>query len=136
MKTHTSTFNRLIKQLQFKVDFTVDCEIEDLDSIEILEPSCNMEFVNRLIGFTADGKIITMQFDNDYDSLMTNDFRDIISSWDKMKVIEALEKALPTEYAKSFGWNEPYLDAVFYNSRDLTAIKPKAVKLLLKLAQK
>jgi len=90
MKTYTSIFNNLIKGLTKDILFE-ECDPADNIYIVILEPTCNMDFVNTLKGVTKDGKIITQQYDYEPD-LMYNDFSDIISPQDKRTVIEELQK--------------------------------------------
>jgi len=90
MKTLTSIFNNLIKGLTKDILFE-ECDPADNIYITILEPTCNMDFVNTLKGITKYGKIITQQYDYEPE-LMYNDFSDIISPQDKRTVIEELQK--------------------------------------------
>ncbi len=90
MKTYTHRFNAIVKRLEVGLDYS-DCEIEDCLVISVMG-SMNMDFCVRMIGITKEGKIIVQQFDHDIDSRWEADFSEIISSWDKFQVLEALEK--------------------------------------------
>lgn len=90
MKTLTATYNQLIKRLKEGIDFS-DCDYSDLDYIEILEPSCNMNFVNALMRISKDGKIHTQQYLYDPESVMVNDFRDVFRREDKQKLIRIVQ---------------------------------------------
>ena len=63
---------------------------EPTDYIKILEPTCNLEFVNRLISITTVGLIVTQQYDYDNDSIMINEFSDVIERHDREMIIELL----------------------------------------------
>ena len=97
MKTYTAKFNQLVKQLKSAVVVNYDNldwdNLEPYDIIEILEPSCNLNFVNVLYRVTKEGKLITKHFKEDVD-FMENSFKDIIHNYDKLKVCETLEKFL------------------------------------------
>lgn len=91
MITYTARFNQSLKQLKEDVVIDIDWNnLEPYDIVEILEPSCNLNFVNVLHGITKEGKLITKHFEND-EEFMENDFKDIINNYDKLKVCEILE---------------------------------------------
>ena len=92
MRTLTCDFNQKIKELGIDLDFPMD-EVFGTSHemiIEILEPTCNMNFYNTVIGISKQGKIITQQYDDDDDSVMVNDFKDIVSKFDKQKILDLL----------------------------------------------
>ena len=93
MKTYTNRFNKAIKQLNKDIDFT-NSEYEDLDVVEILEPTCNLNFVNRLIGITKEGMIVTQQYSYDLESKMINNFRDVMSKYDKENLCHIVESQI------------------------------------------
>jgi hypothetical protein len=92
MRTLTCDFNQKIKELGRDLDFPIDEVFGSSHEmiIEILEPTCNMNFFNTLIGISKEGKIITQQYDYDDYSVMVNDFKDIVSKNDKQKIIDLL----------------------------------------------
>ena len=89
METFKSKFNRLIANLKLDINLS-NLEPEPTDYIKILEPTCNLEFVNRLIGITTVGLIVTQQYDYDNDSIMINEFSDVIERHDREMIIELL----------------------------------------------
>ena len=95
MKTLTSRFNKALKQLKEDIIINEDSrtdwdglELEEI--VEILEPSCNLNFVNVLFRITKEGKILTRHFEDDQE-FMINDFRDVITKFDKEKLCEMVE---------------------------------------------
>lgn len=91
MKTLKARFNQAIKQLKQDIDFT-DCEEDYTLAIEILEPSCNMDFVTVVTKITKDGKIYSKQFEDcPEEDWFESNFSDLIDRESKVKVCELIE---------------------------------------------
>lgn len=94
MKTFKNRFNLAVKQLKQDIDFT-DCEIDHTLVVDILEPSCNMDFVTIITKITKDGKIYSKQFEsNEEEDWFENNFSDLINRESKRKVCELIEETL------------------------------------------
>ena len=91
MKTLKARFNQAVKQLKQDIDFT-DCEADITLVIDILEPSCNMDFVTVITKITKDGKIYSKQYDDDpEEDWFCNDISDLMNRESKEKVCELIE---------------------------------------------
>lgn len=91
MKTLKARFNQVIKQLRQDIDFT-DCEEDITLVIDILEPSCNMDFVTVITKITKDGKIFSKQYDDSIEEdWFENSFSDLLNRESKVKVCELIE---------------------------------------------
>lgn len=91
MKTLKARFNQAVKQLKQDIDFT-DCEEDITLVIDILEPSCNMDFVTVITKITKDGKIYSKQYDDSIEEdWFENSFSDLLNRESKVKVCELIE---------------------------------------------
>lgn len=91
MKTLKVRFNQAVKQLKQDIYFT-DCEDEIERVINILEPSCNMDFVTVITKITKDGKIYSKQYDDSIEEdWFENSFSDLLNVESKYKVCELIE---------------------------------------------
>lgn len=94
MKTLKVRFNQAVKQLKQDIDFT-DCEDEIERVINILEPSCNMDFVTVITKITKDGIIYSKQFDDSpEEDWFENDFSDLLNVESKYIVCELIEEVV------------------------------------------
>lgn len=94
MKTLTHRFNQAVKQLKNDLDFT-NCEEDITLIINVLEPSCNMDFVTVVTKITKDGKIYSKQYDDDpEEDWFFNDISDLMNRESKEKVCELVEDSL------------------------------------------
>ncbi len=94
MKTLKVRFNQAVKQLKQDIDFT-DCEDEIERVINILEPSCNMDFVTVITKITKDGIIYSKQFDDSpEEDWFENDFSDLLNVESKYIVCELIEEVI------------------------------------------
>ena len=94
MKTLKVRFNQAVKQLRQDIDFT-DCEDEIERVINILEPSCNMDFVTVITKITKDGIIYSKQFDDSpEEDWFENDFSDLLNVESKYIVCELIEEVI------------------------------------------
>ena len=97
MKTLKVRFNQAVKQLKQDIDFT-DCEDEIERVINILEPSCNMDFVTVITKITKDGIIYSKQFDDSpEEDWFENDFSDLLNVESKYIVCELIEEVISAE---------------------------------------
>lgn len=91
MKTLKHRFNQAVKQLEKDLDFT-NCEEDITLVIDILEPSCNMDFVTIVTKITKEGKIYSKQFEGDEEDIwFENSFSDLMNRESKEKVCELVE---------------------------------------------
>ena len=91
MKTLKARFNQAVKQLEKDIDFT-DCEEDITLVIDILEPSCNMDFVTVITKITKDGKIYSKQYDDSIEEdWFESSFSDLLNVETKYKVCELIE---------------------------------------------
>ena len=92
METLKNRFNRAVKQLKQDIDFT-DCEFDYTLIINILEPSCNMDFVTTITKITKNGTIYSKQFDDSLEEdWFENSFSDLLNKESKEKVCELVEE--------------------------------------------
>ena len=97
MKILKVRFNQAVKQLKQDIDFT-DCEDEIERVINILEPSCNMDFVTVITKITKDGIIYSKQFDDSpEEDWFENDFSDLLNVESKYIVCELIEEVISAE---------------------------------------
>ena len=91
MKTLKARFNQSVKQLKQDIDFT-DCEADYTLVIEILEPSCNMDFVTTITKISKDGVIYSKQFEDSLEEdWFESSFSDLLNKESKEKVCELVE---------------------------------------------
>lgn len=91
MKTLKARFNQSVKQLKQDLDFT-DCEDSIELVIEILEPSCNMDFVTTVTKTTKDGVIYSKQFnESPEEDWFESSFSNLMNRESKVKVCELIE---------------------------------------------
>lgn len=94
MKTLTHRFNQAVKQLKNDLDFT-NFEEDITLIINVLEPSCNMDFVTVVTKITKDGKIYSKQYyDDPEEDWFCNDISDLMNRESKEKVCELVEDSL------------------------------------------
>ena len=94
MKTLKNRFNQAVKQLEQDINYT-DCEDEIERVINILEPSCNMDFVTVVTKITKNGVIYSKQFDDSpEEDWFQNSFSDLLNKESKYKVCELVEEYL------------------------------------------
>ena len=91
MKTLKARFNQAVKQLKEDIDYT-NCEFDYSLIINILEPSCNMDFVTTVVKITKDGTIYSKQYDDSVEEdWFENIFSDLLNKESKEKVCELVE---------------------------------------------
>jgi hypothetical protein len=94
METLKNRFNRAVKQLKQDIDFT-DYEVDYTLIINILEPSCNMDFVTTITKITKNGTIYSKQFDDSLEEdWFENSFSDLLNKESKEKVCELVEEKI------------------------------------------
>lgn len=94
MKTLKTRFNQAVEQLKQDISYT-DCEDEIERVVNILEPSCNMDFVTVVMKVTKEGIIFSKQYDEDLEEdWLKNDFSDLLNKESKYKVCELIEEYL------------------------------------------
>ena len=94
MKTLKNRFNQAVKQLNQDINYT-DCEDEIERVINILEPSCNMDFVTVVTKITKNGVIYSKQFDDSpEEDWFESNFSDLLNKESKEKVCELVEEML------------------------------------------
>ena len=94
MKTLKARFNQAVKQLKEDIDYT-NCEFDYSLIINILEPSCNMDFVTVITKITKDGIIYSKQFDDSpEEDWFENDFSDLLNVESKYIVCELIEEVI------------------------------------------
>ena len=91
MRTLTGRYNRAVKELKEDIVYK-DCETDIERVINILEPSCNMDFVTVVTKITKNGIIYSKQFDESpEEDWFENDFSDLLNKESKLKVCELVE---------------------------------------------
>ena len=91
MRTLTNRFNQAVKELKEDIVYK-DCETDIERVINILEPSCNMDFVTVVTKITKNGIIYSKQFDESpEEDWFENDFSGLLNKESRLKVCELVE---------------------------------------------